>query len=104
MFLKNSRYSGLPTVTAKDRSGADIAAVKLRPLPVVSGDEVSVKSHDQLDVISEQRYADATRYWHIADAKGGESRWKITDGLAAENDVGQSAEEGKCSQCYHQGG
>lgn len=68
MFLKNSRYSGLPTVTAKDRSGADIAAVKLRPLPVVSGDEVSVKSHDQLDVISEQRYADATRYWHIADA------------------------------------
>ena len=26
MFLKNSRYSGLPTVTAKDRSGADIGA------------------------------------------------------------------------------
>jgi len=68
MFLKNSRYAGLPTVTAKDRSGADIAAVKLRTLPAVSGDEVSVKSHDQLDVISEQRYADATRYWHIADA------------------------------------
>lgn len=68
MFLKNSRYAGLPTVTATDRAGAEVAAVKLRRLPTTLGDLVSVRAHDQLDAMSEQRYADATRYWHIADA------------------------------------
>ncbi len=68
MFLKNSRYFGLPTVTAPDRSGAPVVAVKLRPLPSTPGNEVTVRSHDQLDAMSEQRYGDATRYWHIADA------------------------------------
>ena len=68
MFLKNSRYYGLPTVTATDRAGAGVAAVKLRRLPAVQGDAVTVRAHDQLDAMSEQRYADATRYWHIGDA------------------------------------
>jgi nucleoid-associated protein YgaU len=68
MFLKNSRYFGLPTVTTTDRAGGEVAAVKLRPLPSISGDPVTVRAHDQLDAMSEQRYADATRYWHIADA------------------------------------
>jgi nucleoid-associated protein YgaU len=68
MFLKNSRYFGLATVKAVNRAGAEVAAVKLRPLPGTAGDPVSVQAHDQLDAMSEQRYADATRYWHIADA------------------------------------
>lgn len=68
MFLKNSRYFGLPTVMTRNRAGAEVAAVKLRPLPGTAGDQVSVQAHDQLDAMSEQRYADATRYWHIADA------------------------------------
>ena len=68
MFLKNSRYFGLPTVTGKDRSGRDVEAVTLRPLPVTSGTELQVEHKDQLDVIADQRYKDATRYWHIADA------------------------------------
>jgi len=68
MFLKNSRYAGLPTVDAIDRAGATVAAVKLRPLPVTQGDPVTVQAHDQLDAMSEQRYGDATRYWRIADA------------------------------------
>ena len=68
MFLKNSRYHGLPTVTAKDRAGTEVAAVKLRRLPIPAGDPVTVRAHDQLDTLSEQRYTDATRYWHIADA------------------------------------
>jgi nucleoid-associated protein YgaU len=68
MFLKNSRYFGLPTVTTTDRAGGEVAAVKLRTLPSISGDPVTVRAHDQLDAMSEQRYADATRYWHIADA------------------------------------
>ena len=68
MFLKNSRYHGLPTVQAKDRSGREVVAVKLRRLPATEGDQHIVKGSDQLDVMSEQRYRDATRYWHIADA------------------------------------
>lgn len=68
MFLKNSRYAGVPTVTTTNRAGAEVAAVTLRPLPATTGDPVTVRAHDQLDTMSEQRYADATRYWHIADA------------------------------------
>jgi nucleoid-associated protein YgaU len=68
MFLKNSRYAGLPVVDATDRHGATLAAVKLRPLPATPGDPVTVQAHDQLDAMSEQRYGDATRYWRIADA------------------------------------
>ncbi len=68
MFLKNSRYAGLPTVTALDRAGAQVSAVKLRPLASPGGSLVPVRAHDQLDALSEQRYADPTRYWHIADA------------------------------------
>lgn len=68
MFLKNSRYFGLPTVTATDREGRPVAAVKLRPLPATPGQEVTIRAHDQLDAMSEQRHGDATRYWHIADA------------------------------------
>lgn len=34
----------------------------------MSGTATSVGSGEQLDVMSERRYRDATRYWHIADA------------------------------------
>jgi hypothetical protein len=68
MFLKNSRYFALATVAGKDRSGRDVEAVTLRPLPVTSGVDLQVEHKDQLDVIADQRYKDATRYWHIADA------------------------------------
>lgn len=68
MFLKHSRYFGLPTVKARDRSGREVAAVTLRRLPATEGDPYVVRGSDQLDVMSEQRYRDATRYWHIADA------------------------------------
>lgn len=68
MFLKNSRYFGLPAVTVADRAGAPVAALKLRILPSTAGREVTVRAHDQLDAMSEQRYGDSTRYWHIADA------------------------------------
>jgi hypothetical protein len=68
MFLKNSRYSGLPTAAARDRSGRDIVAVKLRRLPRPGGEPRTVAGHDQLDVIADAQYRDPTRYWHIADA------------------------------------
>ena len=68
MFLKNSRYYGLATVTAFDRSGDEVVAVKLRRLPTVPGDPLTVEGHDRLDVICDLQYGDPTRYWHIADA------------------------------------
>jgi hypothetical protein len=68
MFLKNSRYAGLSTVIARDRSGREVTAVKLRRLPPTDGDAVVVQGHDRLDLMSENRYRDATRYWHVADA------------------------------------
>lgn len=68
MFLKNSRYFGLNTVTGTDRNGRPITAVTLRRLPATSGTELQVQDKDQLDVMSERRYKDATRYWHIGDA------------------------------------
>ena len=68
MFLKNSRYDGLPTVAVKDRSGRDVVAVKLRRLPPTAGEPYTVRGYDQLDVMSETKDADASRYWRIADA------------------------------------
>jgi len=68
MFLKNSRYQGLSTVSFKDRGGREVVAVKLRRLPSTEGDLHIVKGSDQLDIMSEGRYRDSTRYWHIADA------------------------------------
>jgi len=68
MFLKSSRYYELDTVAARDRSGREVRVVKLRRLPVTSGENISVTDSDQLDVISENNYKDATRFWHIADA------------------------------------
>jgi hypothetical protein len=68
MFLKNSRYHGVPAVTTQDALGHDVCAVTLRRLPATAGEPTQVRDHDQLDVMSQQRYKDGTRYWHIADA------------------------------------
>jgi DNA-binding transcriptional regulator/RsmH inhibitor MraZ len=68
MFLKNSRYFGLPTVQVTDRNGRAVTAVKLRRLPAAAGDDMVVGAADRLDILAETRYGDATRYWHIADA------------------------------------
>jgi hypothetical protein len=68
MFLKNSRYFGLKTVSGTDRSGRPVQAVTLRALPQTQGIELQIEHKDQLDVIADTRYKDATRYWHIADA------------------------------------
>lgn len=68
MFLSNSRYYNLETVETTDRHGRPVKAVKLRRLPATDGTAVAVKGSDRLDGMSETRYRDATRYWHIADA------------------------------------
>jgi len=68
MFLNNSRYYKLPTATATDAHGHEVQAVMLRRLPVTSGENIEVRDHDQLDVMSHRRSRDGTQYWHIADA------------------------------------
>ena len=68
MFTQKSRYYGLKTVEGTDRSGRRVQAVKLRRLPATTGTDVSVIDGSQLDVISEQRYKDGARFWHVADA------------------------------------
>jgi len=70
MFLKNSRYADVPTVSAPSprSEGGEVTVAKLRLLPATPGEASAVRGHDQLDAMSEARYRDATRYWHIADA------------------------------------
>jgi hypothetical protein len=68
MFLKNSRYYDLPTVTTVDGQGRQVQAVSLRRLDATTGEATVVHDHDQLDVMSHRRNKDGTRFWHIADA------------------------------------
>jgi len=68
MFLKNSRYNGTPTVTARDANGREVQAISLRRLPTTSGEKTQIHDHDQLDVMSHRRYKDGTRFWRVADA------------------------------------
>ena len=70
MFAKGSRYEAVPTISVPEPhgSGGEVTVVKLRQLESPAAEGVTVLSHDQLDAMSETRYGDATRYWHIADA------------------------------------
>jgi hypothetical protein len=68
MFLPNSRYAKVATVTTRLATGEEVVALKLRKLTPVTGDPLTVRSGDRLDVIAQQSYADATQFWHIADA------------------------------------
>ena len=68
MFLPNSRYAKVATATTRLATVEEVLALKLRKLTPVSGEPFSVRSGDRLDVIAQQRYADATQFWHIADA------------------------------------
>jgi hypothetical protein len=68
VFLKNSRYYGLETVESVDSRGRPVSALKRRKLPAVVAEPHAVQGPDRLDVLAERNYADATRFWHIADA------------------------------------
>lgn len=68
MFIKNSRYYSLETVTTKDSQGRSVQAIKLRHLPDTAGERTLVTASDQLDAISKQQFKDPTKFWRIADA------------------------------------
>jgi hypothetical protein len=68
MFLPNSRYAKVATVTARLATGEEVVALKLRALPPTTGVQKVVAAADRLDVMSLQGYGDSTKFWHIADA------------------------------------
>jgi len=68
MFLENSRYARVTQSVVRTRDGREVTALKLRRLPAVSGEAHRVQGNDRLDVMAQRRYADATRFWHVADA------------------------------------
>lgn len=68
MFLDNSRYARVPTTTVTLRQGRKVSAVKLRRLPPTTGEPHVVVGTDRLDIMAQRKYADGTRFWHIADA------------------------------------
>lgn len=68
MFLDSSRYAKVPQETVATRDGRSVAALVLRRLPPTPGEPYAVKDDDRLDVLAQQRLADGTRFWRIADA------------------------------------
>lgn len=71
MFLPNSRYAQLATVTTQLATGEEVVALKLRRLTPVEGLPRGAQSGDRLDLIAQQISGDATQFWHIADANTG---------------------------------
>jgi hypothetical protein len=67
MFLDTSRYAGVGTAEV-EHDGRTVLVVKLRRLPAVVGEPLLVTQADRLDLIAHTRYADATMFWHVADA------------------------------------
>lgn len=68
MFLESSRYARVAQETVQARDGRSVTAIRLRRLPVTPGERYFVRDDERLDLISNARYADDTRFWHIADA------------------------------------
>jgi hypothetical protein len=68
LFLENSRYFGLKTMTVTLPDGRAVVAVQPRRLPSPAAEPLEVKGNERLDIIAQRRYQDGTRFWHIADA------------------------------------
>jgi hypothetical protein len=68
MFLPSSRYANIAQCQITRADESTVNAVKLRMLPVVTGDPTTMTADDHLDIIANQEYGDGTMFWHIADA------------------------------------
>jgi hypothetical protein len=68
MFLPNSRYAKVATLTTQLATGEQVVALKLRKLTPVSGEPRTVLAGDRLDIVAQQGYAESTWFWHVADA------------------------------------
>ena len=83
MFLDNSRYAKVAQDSIETRSGRTGTAIRLRPLPPVTGEPYHVLDRDRLDLLAQARYADGTRFWHIADANTVLEARELTAGTGA---------------------
>lgn len=68
MLLDTSRYAKVDTVETTTRDGRTVTAIKLRPLPAITGSAYTVLDNDRLDLLAAKYYGDDTKFWHIADA------------------------------------
>jgi hypothetical protein len=68
VFLDNSRYARVAQDTVTTKGGRSVTAIRLRSLTPTAGDPCTVLERDRLDLLAHDRYADDTRFWHIADA------------------------------------
>lgn len=68
MFLPNSRYARVATVTTRLATGEQVVALKLRRLAAATGEPRQVLAGDRLDLIAHASAGDATQFWHVADA------------------------------------
>lgn len=68
MFLANSRYVAVPTVTTTTATGETVVALKLRRPAAVGGTPHVVEQDERLDLHAHAIAADATQFWHVADA------------------------------------
>jgi hypothetical protein len=68
MIDANSRYIKCPVVEVETAKGQKANAVKLRRLPYVPGKLTQIKGTDRLDIMAHRKYADGTKFWHVADA------------------------------------
>jgi hypothetical protein len=68
MFARTSRYTGTKIVKNIAYDGRKVDAVFVRRIRQVEGIPVAISGSERLDIIASDKYKDATRFWHIADA------------------------------------
>ena len=68
MFINSSRYYKQKTREVVTKDGLKVAALTIRRLPFAKGSPDLVKGNDRLDLLSQRKYKDSTKFWHIADA------------------------------------
>ncbi|MCK5243478.1 hypothetical protein KAR34_13600 [bacterium] len=79
MFADNSRYKKVNTISVTKKDGTTVAAVKLRKLPAIKGNNYTVKKQDRLDLLANKTYKDDTKFWHVADANTELEANKLTE-------------------------
>jgi hypothetical protein len=74
MFIKGSRYRGLPESSPIDAAGERLLGKNLRviPPPLAWPFRHTVREGDRLDLLSFKYYTDPTKWWQICDANPGE--------------------------------
>jgi hypothetical protein len=85
MFDANSRYVKIPVVEVETATGKKANAVKLRRLPYTPGNLTEVKGTDRLDIMSQRKFKDGTKFWHVADANTELEANDLVDTVRPEN-------------------